>query len=224
MAYIVCVEEVEGRWVAHVPDLPGCFSTHKDRDAAVRSVPGAVESYLGWCQRHGLHVSGLSAPMVVSEVIRAWNYEEGYEVNAFFASDRPPVTEDELPEFRTLLTAAQQDLLATVEGLAPLDLEKTFPDERWPISGVLKHAANADLWYLDRVGLGFARSEVPEDPFGRLSKVHEHFLANLPGLASRTGVVTLSGETWSARKVLRRALWHERDHTEHILKLRAMLR
>jgi hypothetical protein len=29
---------------------------------------------------------------------------------------------------------------------------------------------------------------------------------------------------WSARKVLRRTLWHERDHTDHILKLRAVLR
>jgi hypothetical protein len=37
-------------------------------------------------------------------------------------------------------------------------------------------------------------------------------------------VATLSGETWSARKVLRRAMWHERDHTQHIRKLRQQLR
>jgi hypothetical protein len=36
--------------------------------------------------------------------------------------------------------------------------------------------------------------------------------------------VTLAGETWSARKVLRRSLWHRRDHTAHIAKLRARLR
>jgi ferritin len=33
-------------------------------------------------------------------------------------------------------------------------------------------------------------------------------------------VVGVNGEFWSPRKVLRRALWHERDHTEHIRKLR----
>jgi hypothetical protein len=27
------------------------------------------------------------------------------------------------------------------------------------------------------------------------------------------------GELWSPRKLLRRAIWHERDHTEHILKI-----
>ena len=32
-------------------------------------------------------------------------------------------------------------------------------------------------------------------------------------------VVGLEGELWSPRKMLRRAAWHERDHTEHIRKL-----
>ncbi len=32
-------------------------------------------------------------------------------------------------------------------------------------------------------------------------------------------VAGLDGELWSPRKVLRRTLWHERDHTGHIRKL-----
>ena len=32
-------------------------------------------------------------------------------------------------------------------------------------------------------------------------------------------VIGVDGEFWSPRKVLRRALWHERDHMEHIKKL-----
>lgn len=28
-----------------------------------------------------------------------------------------------------------------------------------------------------------------------------------------------NGEFWSPRKLLRRAIWHERDHTNHILQL-----
>ena len=30
----------------------------------------------------------------------------------------------------------------------------------------------------------------------------------------------VEGEFWSPRKLLRRAVWHERDHTVHIRKLR----
>ena len=224
MAYIVCAEEMDGRWIAHVPDLPGCFSAHRDRDVAIKGIPAALESYVLWCQRHGMRISGLAGPMLVSEVIRAWTYEEEYEVNAFFASDRPPVTAGEEEEFRRLLEMTGRDLLAAVEGLAPQDLAKEFSGERWSILGILRHVANSDLWYLDRLGLALPQSDLPDEVMPRLERVRAHTLASLPALTLRTGVVALSAELWSARKVLRRTLWHERDHTDHILKLRAVLR
>jgi hypothetical protein len=68
------------------------------------------------------------------------------------------------------------------------------------------------------------QSDLPDEVMPRLERVRAHTLASLPALTSRTGVVALSAELWSARKVLRRTLWHERDHTDHILKLRAVLR
>jgi predicted RNase H-like HicB family nuclease/uncharacterized damage-inducible protein DinB len=224
MAYIVCAEEMDGRWIAHVPDLPGCFSAHKDRDVAIKGIPAALESYVLWCQRHGMRISGLAGPMLVSEVIRAWTYEDDYEVNAFFASDRPPVTGGEVEEFRRLLEMTGRDLLAAVEGLAPQDLAKEFSGERWSILGILRHVANSDLWYLDRLGLALPQADLPDEVMPRLERVRAHTLASLPALSLRTGVVALSAELWSARKVLRRTLWHERDHTDHILKLRAVLR
>ncbi len=220
MAYIVCAEEIEGNWIAHVPDLPGCFTSHRDREVAIAAVPAAVESYAAWCRGHGLRASGLAGPMVVSEVIRAWLYEADYEVNAFFASDRPPLSEPEIPEFERLLRATRQDLLGAVDGLGAEDLDRTLAGERWPIRGVLEHVANAEWWYLDRLGLAGASRDLPDDPLERLGAARQHFLSQLRPLCARTGVVTLSGETWSARKVMRRALWHERDHTAHIGKMR----
>jgi predicted RNase H-like HicB family nuclease len=224
MPYIVCAEEMDGLWIAHVPDLPGSYSTHKDRETAIGGMPAAVEAYIAWAGGHGLRISGLSAPMIVSEVIRSWLYEDEYEVNAFFASDRPPVTADELPEYELLLGAAHKDLLAESQNLTPEQLEREYSGERWPIAGVLHHVARAELWYLDRIGLGFARSQLAEEPFQALAQVHEHLRASLPALAGRTGAVALSGEVWTPRKVLRRCLWHERDHTEHIRKLAARTR
>jgi uncharacterized damage-inducible protein DinB/predicted RNase H-like HicB family nuclease len=220
MAYIVCAEEIEGRWVAHVPDLPGCFAVHDEREAAIGGAPKAVEDYLDWSAGHGLHVSGISPPMMVSEVVRAWLYEEDYEVNAFFASDRPSLTSEEASEIAKLLRAIRNDLEAALEGLDREDLEVEIPGERWSIMGIVNHIATAEHWYLDRLGVGMNTSELPSDPIARVVKVRENTLAKLPQLADRKGVVTLSGETWSARKVMRRTLWHERDHTAHIHKLR----
>ncbi|MGH2628931.1 MAG: type II toxin-antitoxin system HicB family antitoxin [Anaerolineales bacterium] len=220
MAYLVCAEEMEGNWIAHVPDLPGCFASHQDREAALGAVPAAVESYAAWRRGHGLTIFGPAGSMVVGEVIRAWRYEADYEVNAFFASDRPPLSEMEIPEFERLLRATRHDLLAAVDGLGAEDLDRTVAGERWPIRGILEHTANAEWWYLDRIGLAGAWRDLPPDVFDRLGAVRGRLLSQLGPLCERSGVVTLSGETWSARKVLRRTLWHERDHIGHIGKLR----
>jgi hypothetical protein len=211
---------MEGVWIAHVPDLPGCFASHTERDTAIAAAPKAVETYLAWCAGHGIRVSGVSPPMVVSEVIRAWQYEPEYEVNAFFAADRPPVSSDELPDFQRLLQASRLDLRKAIEGLSAEALERPIPGERWPIGGIVHHVARAELWYFDRMGLAFPRAELSPEPLEAVEQVRRHSLSMLPTLSSQTGVVALGGETWSARKVLRRTLWHERDHTQHIEKLR----
>jgi hypothetical protein len=41
----------------------------------------------------------------------------------------------------------------------------------------------------------------------------------LPTFVELRQVAGIDGEFWSPRKLLRRAVWHERDHTEHIGKL-----
>jgi hypothetical protein len=102
-------------------------------------------------------------------------------------------------------------------------MEREFPGERWPILGIMRHVANAEWWYLDRMGMSFPRSQLVEDPFERLDQVRDHLLDCLPGLGQRQGVLVMCGEIWSARKVLRRALWHERDHVQHLQRLRRML-
>lgn len=224
MPYVVCAEEMDGRWVAHVPDLPGCFSGHAERDEAIAAAPKAVEAYITWCADHGIRVSGVSPPMVVSEVVRAWQYEPDYEVNAFFAADRPAVAADELPELKRLLGAARKDFLAELDALNVDDLQREIPGERWPIGGIVHHVARAELWYLDRLGLAFPRAELTPEPLEAIEQVRQHTLSALPALSKNTGVVALAGEIWSARKVVRRTLWHERDHTEHVRKLRARFR
>jgi len=222
MPYVVCAEEIERRWIAHVPDLPGCFASHPERETAISSIPKAVETYLEWCRRHGLRVSGFSGPMMVSEVVRAWRYEDDYEVNAFFAADRPPLIPDEIARALRFLEWSHADLLASVAGLSPDDLAREI-EEGWSIRRILQHVGGAEWWYLDRLGVAFPQAEVPEDAFVRLEKVRAHFRMVLPSLAGDARLAEPDHELWSPRKMLRRALWHERDHTDHILQFRRRL-
>ena len=46
-----------------------------------------------------------------------------------------------------------------------------------------------------------------------------HLVEVLPTLVGSRQVIGVEGEFWSPRKLLRRAVWHELDHVEHISKL-----
>ena len=224
MAYVVCAEQNQNIWIAHTPDLPGCFASNENRETSIQAIPAAIDEYLDWCKKHGIRITGLSAPMIVSEVIRSWEFEDGHIVNAFFASDRPPLASVEIEEFKLLLKATYEDLLTSVEDLEREDANKILPGERRSIEEILHHVAKSEWWCLDRLGLAFPSEGIPAEAKLFLREVHAHMLVMLPELQKRGGVVTLAGETWSARKILRRSLWHRRDHTAHISKLRMRLR
>jgi hypothetical protein len=84
---------------------------------------------------------------------------------------------------------------------------------------VIRILPTSMLFDLDRLGLAFPREEVPKEPLERLEKVRRALNEILPTFQDSKQVTGMDGEFWSPRKVLRRALWHERDHTDHILKL-----
>jgi hypothetical protein len=101
-------------------------------------------------------------------------------------------------------------------------LNQTYTGERWSINGILGHVGGAEWWYMERLGMAFPRADVPEEPLAQLEKVRRHFNAALFKLDGVKQIVGVDGEFWSPRKALRRALWHERDHVDHIRKLVAM--
>jgi len=91
--------------------------------------------------------------------------------------------------------------------------------ERWSINGILNHTGGAEWWYLDRLGRAFPKSEVSDEPQQRLMQTRRALQRLLPDLVGVSQVVGVDGELWSPRKLLRRALWHEIDHTRHIQRL-----
>jgi hypothetical protein len=64
------------------------------------------------------------------------------------------------------------------------------------------------------------KSITPDDELkDSLDKVRSYMVDILPGMAGSKLVIGIDREFWSPRKLLRRAVWHERDHTFHIRKL-----
>jgi hypothetical protein len=218
----------EGRSQAWVLGHPGCFAYGVDGPAALEAVPKAIQEYRMWIATHTSEcwLDEADNEYRLEETWECYtidsNFElaqDGYEVNAWFRHDWKPLSVEDIQRGVLLLSWGRAELLKTVGDLDIETLERTYPKERWNISGILKHIGGAEWWYLDRLGLAFPRQEVPEDPFQRLEKVRSNLVETLPALAGSTQVVGISGEFWSPRKLLRRAVWHEYDHIVHIQKL-----
>ncbi|MEO8612157.1 MAG: DinB family protein [Chloroflexota bacterium] len=231
MGYSVGVEDIEpGHWVAYVLALPGCFNTADSEEHAVSGAPKAVQDWFYWMYAH----TGMAdmADDFSAESYAIGNVESFYAhpaaedpeylVNAFFEEDARPLLFSELLDGLELMEYTRADMLSLVNGFSPKVLNTPIPgDTRFgSIAGILKHVAVVEWWYCERMGLvDFDWSSLPEDPLQALEVVRANTVSRLPDLTDDPRVNELVGERWSARKVLRRALWHERDHTEHIRKL-----
>jgi hypothetical protein len=231
MQYQIGIEnEIQDRSIAWVLDHPGCFSYGKNAQAALAAVPRAIADYAGWIASRNESQTWVDASEIELYLAESWDVyainndfepaQDGYEVNAWFRDDWKPLTERDLALDDKLLTWSRADLLDSVSGLSTEVLNAQYPGERWNILGIVRHVGGAEWWYLDRLGLASPQQELPNDPFERLEKARKRLLDILPSLDGMRKVVGVDGEFWSPRKLLRRALWHERDHTQHIYKLR----
>jgi len=226
---------VEGRSQAWALGRPGCFAYGPDGDAALAAMKESVMEYAAWIARHRGDMGWLDNLSVLRPdevelcLVDTWEVytidqdfepaQEGYEVNAWFRHDWKPLTSQDLESALLLLSWSREDLLESVRGLDQEALDAPHPGERWSIAGILQHVGGAEWWYLDRLGLAFSRDQVPQDPFNRLHIVRARLEQVLPSLVGSEKVVGVDGEFWSPCKLLRRTVWHERDHTQHILKI-----
>jgi uncharacterized damage-inducible protein DinB len=228
----------EGRALAWALDFPGCFAYGADGPEAVIALARALVVYEDWVNTHT--PAGLELGNFDLRVIDTWEvftvndqYEPedgGYAVNAWFLHDWKPLLQNEVERGLDLLRWSREDLLSLLATISPEQMDREYPGERWSIRGITRHVANAEWWYLDRLGLAESGREsgreaglkaLPKDLYERLAWVRERLEQALPLLVGQERVTGKDAEFWSPRKLLRRALWHEIDHYRHIQRLMA---
>lgn len=222
---------IEGRTLAWALDYPGCFAYGADEAEALIRLLQALIGYEIWVKDHTpnpwLDFSNLDLRVV--ETFNTFNLNddyqlvpdgEGYEINAWFIDDWRPLSAQEIETALTIFHWQREELLAGLSTLDPQILEKDRPGQRWNIWGIVKHIANAELWYLLRLDLTrLDRQDLSADPIERLSQTGDLIDAIFPTLVGKVKVAGIDGEIWSYRKIVRRTLWHQRDHIEHIKAL-----
>ncbi|MCK5828075.1 DinB family protein [Candidatus Bipolaricaulota bacterium] len=183
-----------------------------------------IADYYTW-----IHKDSPSSPVVdgpfeieLVEEFNAYASKEDpkYLVNAFFEDDRRPLSSEDVEIGLRLLGWTRQDLLKVLRELTPEQLNKPIKSEvRGNIMGILEHVCGAENWYFSQLGMDVNWSTLPNDIEGRLNAVRANTRAQLAKLIGESRITESYGERWSARKILRRTLWHERAHTEQIARL-----
>jgi hypothetical protein len=219
MIYRLAVEDMEpDHWVAFALDLPGCFCTAQTAAEAIALAPLKIADYFDWLAGHDPSLPVITRRPEVTVVEQFHSlYSPGdpdYLVNAFFDDDRRPLTYWEVAGTLRLLNWTRRDLLMAIRSVTASQLAG-------PVGDLLKHIGGAENWYFDRFDLGLDPDRLPSDPLMLVETVRANSRARLPQLIGDTTIREKQDERWSARKIIRRTLWHEQDHTRQIKQLLA---
>ncbi len=217
------------RSIAWILDYPGCYAYGSNQQEALANSIQAIREYAKWIGVRETSWLPLDAD-IETHVEQVWtdydvdkNFErvekDGNTVEPFFDHDWKPLTTTDIERGLKLLAWSHADLFTVLEKLTSEQWSTKKEGERWDIGGIVNHIGGAEWWYLDQLARAFPQAELPKAPMERIKKVRDLLNKTLPILKDVNQVVGAEGELWSPRKVLRRALWHERDHTEHIRKL-----
>ena len=220
MTLYLGIEDIEpNNWVAWVFELPGCYARGTTRDQALTLVPSAVDELLDRLSAADFRVSDTQPPFSFSieEEFRTIPGSSDYLVNAFFRNDTIPLGSADVAYATCLFDLNRNELHAIISSLSDAILGRPIAGEvQQTIHGIIRHIGTAEWWYWDCLGLAFPRQELPHDIAELLPKVRGYTLQRLPELIGSTLTTERSGEKWSPRKLLRRAIWHERVHTLQI--------
>lgn len=223
----LAIEDIEPQhWIGWVLDLPACFSSATNAADAAALAPQRVQEYLTWLARRGVALPAVGKAFELDVVETFYAYpshaDPEYLVNAFFEDDRRPLSFWEVEIACRLLDWTRQDLLRVLQPAAPGQLTREIPGEvRGSLAGIVNHIAGAENWYLEQLDAGLPRESLPDDPLERISMVRANTRAQWVRWVGAERITENFGELWSARKIVRRTLWHERDHTQHIARLLA---
>jgi uncharacterized damage-inducible protein DinB/predicted RNase H-like HicB family nuclease len=222
----------KGWCMAHVEGLPGCFVWDKTTTKTLRRLPDAIKDFLSFLRKHGER--NLKIPKKVkSEIVETkkgtcpvWSGSKA----ALFSCDLIPPSNDFIRKCLRWMRYNRVELLSEVGKLSQEVLDWKPDKKTRSIRETLNHIANAEWWYLSRLKDFKELYKLPEysteETFERLKRIRElavHLLKTLsPTDRKRINIpkkyARYKDEKWTAGKVLRRFLEHEREHIDTIEK------
>lgn len=202
---------------AWVFDLPGCHARGGSLDEVRDILPVVIAEHLTWLMGHGV-ATDTSEPVAIEIV------EEVVSQSEFcFQHDSLPLSRDQLEDGIRRCEFAREDLVRLVEPLtdpvldwrppaSAVRIDEIFPDVR-SIREMVDHATNSAGFFVRNVlptGEGRYNWEETLEVLRGLDENARNQVHRRPN--PRTGAES----EWSARKVVRRVIDHQRFHTKEV--------
>lgn len=224
-------------WYGRIIELPGTHARAKKASLLSIEIEDEIRYHTSWLIKHGVECPRADTiEVVIQEEIRNIPElgESGGEV-ALFEFDRQPVDEELLKSFFSYMKYNRQDLLLLIKSLGEDVMQHIPSGKKRNIIDILNHICNAEEWYKSRLGhkadllyqenLGMPEDEVDELPvLERLDTVRNACIQTLVNLVPKMGDTVFRRkeytdypeEQWTAYKIMRRFLEHEREHYYNI--------
>jgi uncharacterized damage-inducible protein DinB len=221
--------------MAHVAELPGCFTVGTDAARAVGAVPRAIVDFLAWlrsCREPLVPEAYVPRPsmadLFVEEVRRDGAPTVAGSKAGVFDFDTAAWDDEKFERTLRWLGYSRASLMARIEGRSDDELRARMLGPGRSAWDTLRHVANAEFGYINRIAgppAGHERvtESEPADVRERLVVVREAFLRQARAVpAENRGEVVYAEwahrpeEPWTLTKAVRRALEHEREHTAEL--------
>lgn len=204
-------EGADGAFRAHALSLIGCEEVGVDANDAVDRFAVALQGRIRDLARMGRTVPShdTEIEITVDEWISTPAMVAAGETVACFERDREPLQRTERLAGLHLLGDLRGRLLPHIRRARNEQLE-AIGHQEVNVRAILDELAKAQWWTLTRLGAS-PLAEVPDQVVGRLDTAMALVVQTINGLEDSPPAepVTLEGEEWTPRKVLRRLLWLE---------------
>jgi predicted RNase H-like HicB family nuclease/uncharacterized damage-inducible protein DinB len=211
-------------WV-FVPGLPGCVAVGPTSEAAVEMSRAAIAERLDFLRRHGDAIAGAETiEVVVAEHV----IERGLLgfAQQFFPPDAEPPTRDEVRRQLCWAAWSREEFVAAARA-QPEPLTSRPAAGGRSAAAIVSHVAGAEWAYVSST-LGTLRGgsaaiaaieRAGERPWEALAAERQALMARLDAMTpdELARIVERHGKPrWTARRMLRRLLEHESEHTQEL--------
>ena len=200
-------------YLASIPVLPGCIGSGKTREDAIAAARRAFRTYLEVLDARGVTTDHWKE--LDPHAFAVADFPPG----GLLPEDERPIEEHDLRDFLHAFEAQQAALIAMIGSLSADELERAPDDKTWSVRAALEHEMNTEVSLLSRL------ERWPDDPFNTFQGVHrlvsQRFAVMEPDEANERK--TISGTTFTVRRVIRRLLEHKWEHFVHIKEIIAAL-